>query len=151
MTRGWTALFSLVLTGCFLGGHVESFETVDDERVLGFAERIQGFYAGLEAAPLDALVTFDSSELRGYFRTDQNFSDYYASLAAQVRSGSFRGSTASRILVDDFSFPSRDLAHVEVTFVGRHMRVLRFWEIQVHRMDAWQYLDGNWYLTPEKF
>ena len=52
--------------------------------------------------------------------------------------------------IRDFSFETAERARVHVALVGRHLRVLRFWEIETLRSDAWQLLDGRWVLTPER-
>ncbi len=57
---------------------------------------------------------------------------------------------AVRVDIYDFSFETPERAQVQVALVGRHLRILRFWEIETYRLDTWQLLDGRWVLTPER-
>jgi hypothetical protein len=125
-------------------------EPVQDPEVLAFASRIEGFYRGLEGVPFDVEMTFEDERLREHFDSKAAFTDYYASLAAQLRAAQFRNTRAERVEIRDFSFETPERARVYVALVGRHLRVLRFWEIETSRSDAWQLLDGRWVLTPER-
>ena len=147
---GLLPLGILALGACGLFGEPLQLEPVSSHRVLEFAERVEAFYGALEDTPLDAFVTFEDPELRAFFQDGREFSDYYASLAAQIRLSHFRRSRASRILVNDFVFPEETSAIVELTIVGQHERILRFWEIEIFRTDSWHRVDGVWYLTPDK-
>ncbi len=144
-----TALLCAALTGCITGRGVEP-ERVTDPEVLAFATRIEGFYRALEGVPLDVQMTFDDPGFRSHVRSDAAFTDYYASLASQVRAAQFRNAKAMRIEIRDFHFQSSARARVSVTLVGRHLRILRFWEIEFARTDTWQLSEGRWVLTPEK-
>lgn len=137
------------LSACAWSGGPER-ETVTEEEILAFAERIEIFYRSLEETPLDALLTYEDEGLRTHFRDDAAFADYYASLADQVRSASLRNGQAERVEVREFRFDGPDLATVDVALLGRHQRGLRFWEIELHRTDTWRLEDGTWILAPEK-
>ena len=144
-----TALVCAALAACITGRSVEP-ERVTDPEVLAFAARIEGFYRALEGVPLDVEMTFDEPGFRSHFRSEAAFIDYYASLASQVRDAQYRNAKALRIEIRDFHFHSSTRARVNVTLVGRHLRILRFWEIERARTDTWQFLEGRWLLTPEK-
>ena len=131
------------------GGEAE-LEPVDDGAVLRFAARIEAFYRGLEAIPLDVLITYENPELREHFVDEVAFGDYYASLAYQVRRSQLRNSQIERFEIRDFHFESDDVARVELILVGRHQRTLRFWELELARTDTWRRVEGSWVLSPEK-
>ena len=149
--RSWLcALLPLLLGACLSIGERRELQPVGDPQVLAFANQIEGFYRGLEGLPLDVIMVFEDEELRAHFATPQAFVDYYASLTNQVREAQFRNTRAHRVEIRDFRFENPEQAIVGVVFVGRHLRVLRFWEIETARSDTWQLIDGGWMLTPEK-
>lgn len=128
----------------------ESGDEVVDYEDPDFAERAASFYASLANRPLDAYVTFEDVELREYFPGPREFADYYASLARQVRDARFRRSRIVEVEVRELHFEAEDLALVDVRLVGRHERVLLFWDVEVDRRDAWRLEGDTWLLTPEK-
>ena len=144
-----TALLCATLAGCLAGSGAEP-ESVTDPEVLAFASRIEGFYRALEGVPLDVQMTFEDPALRSFFRSEAGFTDYYASLATQVRKAQFRNTKAIRVEIRDFHFQSSTRARVTVRLVGQHLRILRFWEIDLSRSDTWLLHESRWVLTPEK-
>ncbi len=123
---------------------------VADPNILAFASRIEEFYSGLEGLPLDAEVTFENQELRSYFTDPGGFSDYYASVAEQVRSARMRHALAKRVEIVEFRFDAPDRASVEVELHGDHLRGLVPWDVQVARSDTWRQVGGTWYVSPER-
>ncbi len=121
---------------------------VDD--VIRFSERIEVFYASLENIPLDAIMTFRNNEFRSYFASEAAFMDYYSSLANQVRRSNMLNTRPRRVLVSEFQFESRNVARVAVSLTGPYQRTLRFWDVELERIDTWKRLDGVWLLTPDK-
>ena len=111
---------------------------------------MDGFYLTLEDRAVDTLDTYEDSRLRSYFVGPREFSDYYASLAAQLRGAELRQTRPSAVHVREFWFDGPELAHVEVLIHGEHRRILRFWGIRLVRVDTWR-LDGDtWVLSPER-
>jgi hypothetical protein len=123
---------------------------VDATEVLELVARMEAFYAALERRSLDAVETFNDQALRAYFESEQQFSDYYASLASQVRDARFRLAVADRVWVRTFRFPDPDTALVQITLKGRHMRGLRFWDLEVSRVDTWRHTSAGWMISPDK-
>ncbi len=151
MTRLWGVVLPLVVCACvWPGGQGAQLEPVDDAEVVAFAERISAFYERLENKRLDSLLTFEDPQLRSFFRGDREFSDYYASLAAQVREASFRNARTDRVVVREFRFEGDSVAYVDLMLVGKHLRALRPWEIQIERTDVWRRVGGIWTLSPDK-
>jgi len=143
------AILLLPLSGCFLfGGPSEA--PVQDPEVVEFAERIDGFYTIFEDTPLDTRATFDNPALRAFFLNEEDFAAFYASLAAGARRSLLRNATPTRIEIDEFRFESENVAVVDVRFIGRHTRRLRFGEVEIARSDTWRRVDGRWILSPDK-
>ena len=137
----------LVVAGC--GGFGGRLEPVEDEEIVALAIRMDDFYRSLENRTLDTLATFEDRRLRSYFADDTAFSDYYASLASQVRRALLRHGKVENATVLDFSLEEGDHALVRVQLRGRHQRQLRFWSVELDRTDSWRRLSGRWFLVPE--
>jgi hypothetical protein len=142
-------LLGLLLGGCaWIGGG--AFERVDDRDVVEFAERIDRFYASLEGRSLDSMMTFEDERLRSYFDRPGAFSDYYASLANQVRDADFRFAAAERVEIREFRFQDERTARVELWLFGRHFRRLRFWQLRLARTDTWWHNGDDWVVAPDR-
>jgi hypothetical protein len=150
MPRVAGTLLPLLLAACGLFDVSRVPVGVEDADALRFAQRIQGFYGALENIPIDSLLTYESPELRAYFENERAFSDYYASLAGDLRDADFRNGRAERIVIDEFRFIGPGEATVDLTLVGRHMRRLRFWPRKFRRTDRWRQVGGIWLLSPAK-
>ncbi len=151
MTRLRGAILPLVACACIWpGSGKDPLEPVDERDIVAFAERISAFYGRLEKLPLNSLLAFEDAELRSYFEGDREFSDYFASVAAQVREASLRNTTADRVLIREFRFADEDLAEVDITLEGRHKRGLRRGLIELQRTDTWRRVGGIWSLSPDK-
>ncbi len=144
------SLALLLASACIWGGESGHAERVDDADVLELVSRMEAFYGLLESRSLDAIETFDDPALHAFFRSDQEFSDYYASLASQVRDARFRLSRADRVWVRTFRFIDPDTALANVSLRGRHMRELRFWNREVGRVDTWRRTSAGWTISPDK-
>jgi hypothetical protein len=144
-------ILAALAAGCFGGGDLlPSASDVDAREVISFSERIEAFYATLENIPLDAIVTYENVTLRSHFVSESAFNDYYSSLANQVRRSNMRNSRPVRVSVREFRFQDRDVATVELMITGPYQRTLRFWDVELERVDTWKRLDGVWLLTPDK-
>ncbi len=152
MRRIGSRLFPLLLSACFLRAEPPPEAVAPDEatRALEIQSRLDSFYGRLSRVPLDAFPTYNESEVRAYFTGAAAFSDYYASLANLVREAGLRNSTAESIQVRQFRFDDADTAVVSVVILGRHQRRLRFWQIELQRIDTWRQLNGIWILVPDK-
>ena len=126
----------------------EGLSPVQAPNIVAFAEHVDAFYRALEDRAMDTIATYEDARLRGYFAGSQQFSDYYASLAAQLRGAEFSHARPQLTQIREFWFDGPDLAHVEVLIHGNHQRLLRFWGIQVVRVDTWRYDGSTWLLSP---
>ncbi len=127
-----------------------SASRVDDPGVAAFAARIDGFYRALERRPLDSAATFEDPRLHGYFSTPAEFSDWYASLANQVRDADLRLGRADSVRVREFRFEEPGVARVQVELSGRRGRRVLFSAVTLERADIWRQRNGTWVLSPEK-
>lgn len=123
---------------------------VADPEVAAFAARIDGFYRALEQRPLDSATTFDDPRLHAFFASPREFSDWYASLANQVRDANLRLGRAETVRVREFRFDEPGVARVFVELSGYRGRRLLFSAVSIQRTDVWRQRDGAWLLSPEK-
>ncbi|NRA03224.1 MAG: hypothetical protein HRU00_11560 [Myxococcales bacterium] len=152
MMRLGLRLLPLAICSCLWGGGGvgSGLAPAQDTEIVAFAEHVDGFYLSLEGRAVDTLATYEDERLRGYFAGPREFSDYYASLAAQLRGADFRHARPNATRVREFWFDGPDLAQVEVLIEGSHRRALRFWGIRVVRVDTWRYDGNSWVLSPDQ-
>ena len=143
-------LLGLLASACLWAGAKGSIEVVRDPDVLEFAQRIELFYDELEGRSINVFHTFQDPVFRAFFLHEEGFVDYYASLASQLRAAHFRHGRPVRVEIREFRLGGPDRATVDVTFSGRHVRVLRFWKIEVHRTDTWLRSGTTWVLSPKR-
>ena len=110
----------------------------------------QVFYERMARRRLNSIATYSDPGLREFFRSQEAFSDYYASVASQLRTAQMRHTTPLRVEIDEFRFEHAGAALVDVRIVGKHQRGLRFWEIELERTDTWILERGSWVLRPDK-
>ncbi len=151
MSFGWRALLALAVSACvWTGGGGGTAEVVRDDDVLTFATRIERFYGSLEGRSVPVMATFEDPTLHVFVAGRAEFADYYAALADDLRRAGFRNGRPERVEIREFRFEGSDRAVVDVAFVGRHLRGLRFWEIRVRRLDPWRLEAGTWVVSPAR-
>jgi hypothetical protein len=143
-------LLGLLASACLWAGTKGSVEVVRDPEVLEFAQRIEQFYSGLEGRSVNVFHTYQDPKLRDFFVREQEFVDYYASLASQLRDASFRHGRPVRVEIQEFRFQDPQRAVVDLTLVGQHFRGLRFWDVRIQRTDTWRRRRSVWVLSPER-
>ena len=134
------------------GGETGFAEVVDDEEIIELAVRMEQFYGALEGRSLDTLDTFQDQRLRAFFSTRSRVRRLLRGSGGECRSDSqhFRRSAAEIIFVRGFEFPDPDTARVDVILKGRHMRALRFWWLEIHRIDTWRMTSRGWVVSPDR-
>jgi hypothetical protein len=140
----------LLASACFGGGGPGRAERVEATEILELVARMEAFYGALENRSLDTIETYHDESLRAFFESEDDFVDYYAALASQVRDARFRFSNPEQIHIRTFRFPDPDTALVQLTLVGRHYRELRFWKLEIPRTDTWRHTSGGWLVSPDK-
>ncbi|MCE2390359.1 MAG: hypothetical protein J4G09_02635 [Proteobacteria bacterium] len=122
---------------------------VADAEAAALARRVESFYSQLEGVSLTSELTYSRPGLPEYFASPEAYNDYFASLALQVRWEDLRHDQIERIEVREMRLADLDDATVEVVLFGRHVRRLRFWELELERSDRWRTIDGVWLLSPD--
>jgi hypothetical protein len=123
---------------------------VADPEIAAFAARIDGFYRALEQRPLDSAATFEDPRLHAFFASPRDFSDWYASLANQVRDANLALGRAESVRVLEFRFDEPGVARVFVELSGHRGRRVLFRAVSIQRTEVWRQRDGTWLLSPEK-
>ena len=124
---------------------------VEDQPVLSFYQRASAFYARLALRRFNSLATYRDETLRGYFRTEAAFSDYYADLAAALEDAHFEQNRPVEMEVLEFALDAPGSARVRSRFVGRNGLPLRPGSVTLEREDQWERLEGHWWVIPGKF
>ena len=119
--------------------------------VVSFYERASSFYARLALRRFNSLATYRDETLRGYFRTEAAFSDYYAELAAALQDAHFEQNRPVEMQVLEFALDGPGAARVRSRFEGRNGLPLRPGSVTLEREDQWERLEGRWWIIPGKF
>ena len=117
---------------------------------LDFYIHANAFYEGLEQRRFNTLETFKDPLLSEQFRTDNQYADYYADLADGLEFAHFDRNRPHSVTIQGFIFETRTLTHVQVIFVGDDDRPMRPNKTSLMRLDRWEYIDGRWWIAPEK-
>lgn len=115
-----------------------------------FQLRASGFYSRLTRRRFNTLATFSDPQLRGHFRSDGQFADYYADLAQALSDASFERNRPLSADVEEFVFDGPGHATVRLRLVGENAKPLRWWSTAVEREDRWERVDGEWWIVPGK-
>lgn len=143
------------LAGC-VGGPVpvrvpdDGGVAVTPEMALSFQRRAEGFYLRLAGRRFNTLETFNDFILRDHFETLDLFYDYYADLAQSLQAAYFESSRPERIVIEDFAFDDVRTARVKVLFEGANGRPLRPGDVELVRVDQWEWIGGTWWIRPGK-
>ena len=123
---------------------------VDAAALSGFVARIDSFYQLLPGRRFNTLDTFHDPALRGYFRSEDRFFDYYADLSQGLELAHFAKSRPDLARVVEFVFDASDRARVQVVLRGEDGRPLRPDTTDLIRIDRWEWAEENWWIAPEK-
>ncbi len=156
MSRG-TALLLTVLLGLVAcrattplpppeGGAI----AVASDTVLALRRRADGFYLRLAHRRFNTLETFSDRIMREHFRSPALFLDYYADLAQAFADANFEKRRPRRIEVQELLFENPGQARVQVRFVGGDDRPLRPGDVELVRIDRWEWAEGTWWVLPGK-
>lgn len=121
-----------------------------DQAVLGFHERAEAFYLRLAQRRFNTLATYNDPMLRGYFETQEAYSDYYARLAQQLTEAHFEKNRPLIAEVQEFTLEGTTRARVRFRLVGKSGRPFRFWSTSVEGEDVWEQTGGRWWIVPGK-
>jgi hypothetical protein len=125
-------------------------EVVDGPAVLEFHRRASTFYGRLAQRRFNVIATFRDELLRGYFRTDRSFSDYYADFAQDLEGAHFERNVPTVLDVVEFRFEGPGDARVRVRIEGANGLPLRVGKVRLEREDRWERVGGSWWIVPGK-
>ena len=121
-----------------------------DAEVLDFHDFAEAFYQRLTQRRFNTLATFEDPKLRGYFETQEGYSDYYARLAQDLETAHFEKNKPLEAELQEFVIDAPQRARVRYRLVGKSGLPLRFWNTSVEREDSWVQSDGRWWIVPGK-
>lgn len=125
-------------------------QVVADPAIVEFQLRAQTFYDRFTNRRVNTLATFQDGLLRGYFRSDQEFTDYYANLAQALVAAHFERNEPLTAEVEEFLVDGPGRARVRFHMVGKNGLPLRFWRTSMAQEDRWERHDGGWRIIPGK-
>jgi len=123
---------------------------VASDTALGLRRRADGFYLRLAHRRFNTLETYNDRIMREHFRSPALFLDYYADLAQAFADASLEKRRPLHIEVQELLFESPGQARVQVLFVGEDDRPLRPGQVELVRIDRWQWAEGTWWIQPGK-
>lgn len=123
-------------------------QIVSDPAVIEFQMRAETFYDRFTNRRVNTLATYQDGLLRGYFRSDQEFMDYYANLAQALVEAHFERNEPLLAVVDEFLVEAPGRARVRFRMVGRNGLPLRFWSTSLAQEDRWERHEGGWRIIP---
>lgn len=121
-----------------------------EEAILGFHERADAFYQRLAQRRFNTLATYNDPMLRGYFETQEGYSDYYARLAQELADAHFEKNRPLHAELQEFTMEGPGRARVRYRLEGKSGLPLRFWSTSIEREDVWQQANGRWWIVPGK-
>lgn len=157
-TRTLAVALALGTAGCGLwrgdegarGDPRYGVEVVEFEGIADFHARARAFYDRLASRRVNTYATYKDRVLREYFRTEQEFADYYADLADDLATGWFEQNRPLEVHVAEFVFDAPGRARVTVHLVGENGLPLRPGTTRLEREDHWERRDGRWWIVPAK-
>jgi hypothetical protein len=126
----------------------QGLELVDDKAVFEFYERASAFYGRLARRRFDSIETYQDEALRGFFRSEVSYSDYYAELAGALVEAHFEKNRPISLEVLELRLegPGRGFVHARI--VGEDGRPLRRGKVWLERNDRWERVEGVWRIAP---
>ncbi len=126
----------------------QGIELVEEGAVLEFYARASAFYGRLARRRFDSIETYQDEALRGFFRSESAYADYYADLTGALVEAHFDKNRPVSLEVLELRLEGPGRAQVETRIVGEDGRPLRPGEVHLDRTDRWQRSDGTWRIEP---
>ena len=154
------AWLALLLVGCggwppFAGLGAEpladpsqGIELVEQGAVVDFYVRASAFYGRLARRRFDSIETFQDEALRGFFRSETSYMDYYAELAGALVEAHVEKNRPLSLEVLELRLEGPGRGHVHARIVGDDGRPLRPGHVQLERNDRWERVEGVWRIAP---
>jgi len=126
----------------------QGIQLVEQGAVVDFYERASSFYGRLARRRFDSIETYQDEALRGFFRNEQTYADYYADLAAALVAAHFEKNRPLVLEVVELQLEGPGRAHVQARISGEDSRPLRRGTVHLDRTDRWERSDGVWRIEP---
>lgn len=149
LTLGWAWLGCAWLRGePVRGDPAYGVEIANSDPIDQFYERAITFYARLTNRRVNTHATYEDAVLRGYFRTEQAYSDYYADLAQALDDAVFEKNRPLSAEITEFLIDAPGRARVRYKMTGANGLPLRPGKTSFHREDRWEREEGQWWIIP---
>jgi hypothetical protein len=147
-------LAGLLAFGCAGGDpgpapdEAQGIELVQDGAVVEFYERASSFYGRLARRRFDSIETYQDETLRGFFRDETSYADYYADLTGELVEAHFEKNRPLALEVLEVQLEGPGRARVRTRISGEDSRPLRRGTVHLERNDRWERSDGTWRIEP---
>lgn len=108
------------------------------------------FYVRIMNRRFNALSTFHDPALRELFQTPEAFADYYAAFSDALTAAHFEALRPEGVTLERLDVLEPDVVLVTVRFAGQNSLPLRWWSVELQRVDRWEHSSGRWWLIPGK-
>jgi hypothetical protein len=110
----------------------------------------QIFYERISNRRFNSIATFQDPALREFFLSEEAFADYFANFVQVLTDAHFEKNRATKMRIEDICIDEIGDALIRVRFWGDNSQPLRWWRVQLVRVDRWQTADGAWWVMPGK-
>jgi len=111
---------------------------------------VQVFYERIANRRFNSIATFQDPALREFFPSEEAFADYFANFVQALTDAHFERNRATKMRIEDICIEPAGDALVRIRFWGDNSQPLRWWRVQLVRVDRWQTADDAWWIVPGK-
>jgi hypothetical protein len=108
------------------------------------------FYVRIINRRFNSLSTYHDPALRELFLSPEAFADYFAALADAFIEAHFEALRPEWVILERLDVLESDAALVTVRFRGQNSLPLRWWSVELVRVDRWEQVAGQWQIIPGK-
>jgi len=108
------------------------------------------FYVRIINRRFNSLSTFHDPALRELFLTPEAFADYFASFADALDQAHFDALRPLWVRLERLEVSAPDEVLVTVRLRGENALPLRWWNVELLRVDRWEKVSGQWRIIPGK-
>ncbi len=108
------------------------------------------FYVRVLKRRFNSLSTYHDPALRELFVTPGAFADYFAAFADALVEAHFEALRPEQLTLEHLEVLAPDTVLVTVRFRGQNSLPLRWWSVELVRVDRWEQSSGQWRIIPGK-
>ncbi len=108
------------------------------------------FYVRIISRRFNSLSTYHDPALRELFLTPAAFADYFAAFADALVEAHFEALRPEQVTLERLDVVAPDAVLVTVRFRGQNSLPLRWWSVELVRVDRWEQVAGQWQIIPGK-